>query len=198
MSESNITTVQGRAIPLRGNDIDTDRIIPARYLRCVSFDGLGAYAFEDDRQQNPDHVFNQEKYQGAAVLLAGRNFGCGSSREHAPQSLNRWGIQGVVAPSFAEIFFGNCTAMGIPCFPVTDDELEQLYQAVEADPQVEVTMDVASKTITVGDLSITAEVPAGVQDALLNGTWNATQVLLEADAEISVVAAALPYMNGFV
>ncbi len=197
MSAEAITTVTGRAVPLRGDDIDTDRIIPARFLRCVSFDGLGEHAFEDDRQQNPDHPFNQDKYRGATILIAGRNFGCGSSREHAPQSLAKWGIGGIIGQSFAEIFFGNCTAMGIPCFRVDEAALETLYSAVETDPQLELTMDVAAATVTCGDQTIQAEIPKGVKDALTNGSWNATMVLMSAGDRINEVAAELPYMNGF-
>ena len=110
-----IEQVTGRVVPLPLDDIDTDRIIPARYLRCVTFDGLGEHSFEDDRKQDPNHPFDDARFQGASILLAGSNFGCGSSREHAPQALIRWGIKALIAESFAEIFFGNCTANGVPC-----------------------------------------------------------------------------------
>ncbi|MFN9238126.1 MAG: 3-isopropylmalate dehydratase small subunit, partial [Planctomyces sp.] len=114
MAASEIRSVSATAIPLLLDDIDTDRIIPARFLRCVTFDGLGEHAFEDDRRQDPHHPFDQPRFQKAGILLAGRNFGCGSSREHAPQSLMRWGIRAIIAESFAEIFFGNCNSLGIP------------------------------------------------------------------------------------
>ena len=121
-----IKSVSGTGIPLMLDDIDTDRIIPARYLRCVTFDGLGDHAFEDDRQQDPRHPFNDSKFSGATVLVAGRNFGCGSSREHAPQSLMRWGIKAVIAESFAEIFFGNCCSLGVAAVTASRDELDKL------------------------------------------------------------------------
>ena len=192
-----ISQVQGRGVPLLLDDIDTDRIIPARYLRCVTFDGLGEYAFEDDCRQDPDHPFNQDCYKGASVLVAGRNFGCGSSREHAPQSLNRWGIQGIIGESFAEIFFGNCQAMGIPCFTVSHEDAKALADAISADPNLEVTMQVETATVTAGDLSIQGNLPSGTRSALLEGTWNATNVLMEAGDAIEAVGQRLPYIQNF-
>ncbi|MCH2175205.1 MAG: 3-isopropylmalate dehydratase small subunit [Lentisphaeria bacterium] len=192
-----IEKIVGPAIPLRGDDIDTDRIIPARFLRCVTFDTLGPHAFEDDRKQDPDHVFNQEKFQNAEVLFAGNNFGCGSSREHAPQSLQKWGIKAVVGLSFAEIFFGNCNAMGIPCAKVTPEDLETLYKVAESDPTVEFTVDVDTLTVSWNGGRVNAEIPAGVRDTFLQGTWNATAVLQQAEGDIQAVANALPYINNF-
>ncbi len=126
-----ITTISGTAVPLLLDDIDTDRIIPARYLRCVSFDGLGEHAFKDDRQQDSAHPFDSEHHAEASILISGRNFGCGSSREHAPQALMRWGIQAIVAESFAEIFFGNCTGLGIPCVTAARADLANVATAVQ-------------------------------------------------------------------
>jgi 3-isopropylmalate/(R)-2-methylmalate dehydratase small subunit len=192
-----VESASGTAIPLRGNDIDTDRIIPARYLRCVTFDGLGEHAFEDDRAQNPGHAFNQAQYSGAGILIVGKNFGCGSSREHAPQSLQKWGIQGIIGQSFAEIFFGNCNAMGVPCFTVDSETCETLFAAVEADPTLMFAMDVRTGTVRFGDRETQAEIPAGARESFLAGTWNATAVLLEAGSDIDDVGEALPYINGF-
>jgi 3-isopropylmalate/(R)-2-methylmalate dehydratase small subunit len=194
---SQITAVRGRAVPLRGDDIDTDRIVPARYLRCVSFDGLGEHAFEDDRRQDPGHPFNQPRFQGASLLLAGRNFGCGSSREHAPQALHKWGIRGIVAVSFAEIFFGNCTAMGLPCLSVPAAASAELLAAAAADPQAEFTLDVVAAAVSVGARRVAGSLPAGVQQALVSGSWNATFVLLAAGDQIAATAARLPYLEGF-
>jgi 3-isopropylmalate/(R)-2-methylmalate dehydratase small subunit len=187
-----VETVSGRAIPVRGDDIDTDRIIPARFLRCVTFDGLGEHAFEDDRQQNPDHAFNQDRYKGASVLLSADNFGCGSSREHAPQALQRWGINGFAGKSFAEIFFGNCVALGIPCFVLKPEDAAAAFAAVEADPSTEVVLDVNARTVAVGDTTYQATLPDGPREQFLEGTWNAMSVLQEAGEAIDAVDARLP------
>ena len=197
MTDTIIEKISGTAVPLRGDDIDTDRIIPARYLRCVTFDGLGEHAFEDDRKQDPDHPFNQERFDGAAILIVGRNFGCGSSREHAPQSLYKWGIKGVIGQSFAEIFFGNCNAMGIPCMTVDADTCEALFVAAEADPPPNFEIDVSGGTIRFGDRSVQGGMPNGLRESFLAGTWNATAVLLEAADHVDEVASKLPYIKGF-
>jgi 3-isopropylmalate/(R)-2-methylmalate dehydratase small subunit len=195
--KTSVTGITGTALPLRGDDIDTDRIIPARYLRCVTFDGLGAHAFEDDRKQDANHPFNAPQYAGATILVVGRNFGCGSSREHAPQALNRWGIAGIIGQSFAEIFFGNCLAMGIPCITADATTCEAVMAAVEATPTANVAMDVATETVSVGDVSHAASIPQGPRQALLDGTWNATALLLANADAIAGVAAELPYVSGF-
>lgn len=197
MNDKSIEKISGTAMPLRGDDIDTDRIIPARYLRCVTFDGLGEHAFEDDRKQNPEHPFNQARFDGAGILIVGRNFGCGSSREHAPQSLYKRGIKGVIGQSFAEIFFGNCNAMGMPCMTVDADTCEALFVAAESDPPPNFEIDVAGGTIRFGDCSVPGGMPSGPRESLLAGTWNATAVLLESADHVDEVAAKLPYINGF-
>ncbi|HAR65022.1 MAG TPA: isopropylmalate isomerase [Lentisphaeria bacterium] len=194
---SAVTKVTGRAIPLPGDDIDTDRIIPARYLRCVSFDGLGAYAFEDDRRQNPDHNFNDDRYNGSSLLFCGRNFGCGSSREHAPQSLNRWGIKAIIGESFAEIFFGNCLAMGVPCATTSAADATVLREAAAKDVTAEFVLDVVGQTVTGAGLTISVGIPDGARAAFLEGTWNATSVLLDASDAIDRTAQSLPYVTGF-
>jgi len=197
MNDKIVEKISGTAVPLRGDDIDTDRIIPARYLRCVTFDGLGEHAFEDDRKQDPDHPFNQERFDGAAILIVGRNFGCGSSREHAPQSLNKWGIKGVIGQSFAEIFFGNCNAMGMPCMTVDADTCETLFVAAEADPPPHFEIDVSGGTIRFGDRSVQGDMPSGPRESFLAGTWSDTAVLLEAADQVDEVALNLPYIKGF-
>jgi 3-isopropylmalate/(R)-2-methylmalate dehydratase small subunit len=192
-----IEQVTGRAIPLPLDDIDTDRIIPARYLRCVTFEGLGEHAFEDDRQQDPKHPFDNPRYQGSSVLIAGRNFGCGSSREHAPQALIRWGIKALVAESFAEIFFGNCTANGTPCVTVSEDAIRQLAAAVTADPQAAVTVDLTGLQVKCGALAFPCKMPEGARQSLTTGQWDFLAQLVENEAQIKVTAAKLPYLNNF-
>ena len=193
-----VLRVTGRACPLRGDDIDTDRIIPARYLRCVTFEGLGEYAFEDDREQaKGDHALDQERFDGAAILVVGRNFGCGSSREHAPQSLMRRGFGAFVWESFAEIFAGNCTALGLPCVTLDVDDLAQLFDSIELDPSQEVSVDLEARTVTCRAGTFAATVPGGTRMQLLEGTWNATAVLLEAGDAIEATATSVPYLSGF-
>jgi 3-isopropylmalate/(R)-2-methylmalate dehydratase small subunit len=189
--------VSGRGIPVTGNDIDTDRIIPARYLKAVTFEGMGEHAFEDARKQNPEHPFNSPAYKGASVLVVGQNFGCGSSREHAPQALMRWGIRAIVGGSFGEIFFGNCVIIGVPCLTVSQTDLEWLQREISRAPQQPVTVDVEKQEVRFGDRVIKAAVPEGPRNQLVNGTWDSTAVLLEAGAAIEATAGRLPYVAGF-
>lgn len=191
-----IEQVSGPGLPLLLDDIDTDRIIPARYLRCVTFDGIGEHAFEDDRQQDPNHPFNKDVYQNASVLVARRNFGCGSSREHAPQSLMRWGIKAIVAESFAEIFFGNCTSLGIPAVCASPDDLAKLGAAIEADPKLEVTVDLEGLTVRFGEDSFPCTIPDSARNSLLSGQWDFLAQLLEDKDGIAATAAKLPYLSG--
>ena len=189
--------VVGRGLPMPGNDIDTDRIIPARFLRAVTFEGMGEHAFEDARKQNPEHPFNQSVYQGASVLVVGQNFGCGSSREHAPQALMRWGIRAIVGGSFGEIFFGNCVMLGIPCLVATQADLEWLQKAIERTPQQPVAVDVEKQEVRFGERVIKAAIPDGPRNQLVGGTWDATAVLLEAGGAIEATAGKLPYIAGY-
>jgi 3-isopropylmalate/(R)-2-methylmalate dehydratase small subunit len=192
-----ISTVVGRGVPLLLDDIDTDRIIPARYLRCVTFDGLGEHAFEDDRKQDAKHPFDDARFHGATVLVAGRNFGCGSSREHAPQALLRWGIQAIVAESFAEIFFGNCTALGIPCVCASRADLERLTQAVLANPQVTVTVDLQSRQVRAGEVTAAVVMPDGARQSLVSGNWDFLGQLLDDAGAVQATAGKIPYLSGF-
>jgi 3-isopropylmalate/(R)-2-methylmalate dehydratase small subunit len=194
-----IDSVKGRAVPLRGNDIDTDRIIPARFLRCVTFDGLGEHAFEDDRRglaaKGEVHAFDKPQYQGAKILFANKNFGCGSSREHAPQSLMRWGIEGVVAESFAEIFFGNCVSLGIPCATVDEAAIGRLLAAAEADPEASWVLDVKAREIR-GPITEPVTFLDGPRSQFLSGQWNPMSELLSHLGEVEQVAHGLPYVSG--
>ena len=197
MNSSVIQQVEGRAIPVRGNDIDTDRIIPARYLRAITFDGLGEHAFEDDRKSNSDHPFDDSRYQGASILIANGNFGCGSSREHAPQALMRWGICAIVGESFAEIFLGNCTAMGMPCLTASTADIAKIQDAAESDPQREMTVDLKEKKLTFGDIEVDLQIAEGNRLQLIEGAWDATGMLLEGRDAVREVANKLPYVTGF-
>ena len=197
MSINEIKTVTATAIPLLLDDIDTDRIIPARFIRCVTFEGLGAHAFEDDRLQDPGHPFEQSRFQGAGILVAGRNFGCGSSREHAPQSLMRWGIRAIIAESFAEIFFGNCNSLGIPAVRATRADLEALAAAIEQNPVVQVTLDLEQLTVKAGALTFSVSMPESARDALVSGQWDYLGRLLSAEGQVTQHAASIPYLTGF-
>ncbi|MDJ0726855.1 MAG: 3-isopropylmalate dehydratase small subunit [Prochloraceae cyanobacterium] len=191
-----IKTVSGRGIPLQGNDIDTDRIIPARFLRCVTFDGLGKSAFIDDRaQENGQHPFDLPQFQGANILVVNNNFGCGSSREHAPQALAKWGIQGIVGESFAEIFFGNCLAMGIPCVTLEPEAIDQLQQRLLENPQAPTTLDLEKMTVSCGDWKKDLSLAEGPRKMLLGGTWDTVGQLSENIDRIRATASNLPYIN---
>ncbi|HEY7541282.1 MAG TPA: 3-isopropylmalate dehydratase small subunit [Methylomirabilota bacterium] len=196
-TDSKRRQVVGRGIPVPGNDIDTDRIIPARFLKEVTFATMGQHAFEDARKQNPEHPFNSPAYKGASVLVVGQNFGCGSSREHAPQALMRWGIGAIVGGSFGEIFFGNCTMLGIPCLRASQEDLEWLQREIGRAPQTPVTVDVEKQEVTFGSRTIKATVPDGPRNQLVQGTWDSTAVLLEAGPAIEMTARKLPYVAGF-
>jgi 3-isopropylmalate/(R)-2-methylmalate dehydratase small subunit len=190
---SSIQTITGTGVPLLLDDIDTDRIVPARYLRCVTFEGLGEHAFEDDRLQDPRHPFDDPRFQSGSILVAGRNFGCGSSREHAPQALMRWGIKAVVAESFAEIFFGNCTSLGIPCVRAGRTDLEPLAAWIEAHPAGELTLDLVQGELRYGGRTVRCGMPDSARQALLTGSYDFLSELLEAGDQIRQTAAGLPY-----
>ncbi len=190
-----ITQITGTGLPLLLDDIDTDRIIPARYLRCVTFDGIGEHAFKDDRQQDESHPFNYAHYQGASILITGRNFGCGSSREHAPQSLLRWGIKAIIGESFAEIFFGNCTALGVPCVSASRPDLEALATMVAADPPLEINVDLAAGEVRYADTIVPVSMAASARDALISGQWDFLSQLLDNRDAIRTTARQLPYLR---
>jgi len=194
---STISHLKGRALPLRGHDIDTDRIMPARFLVAVSFEGLEQHLFEDDRKADPAHPFNDPRYAGATILVVNANFGCGSSREHAPQGLARAGYRALVGESFSEIFQGNAAMLGMPCFVASHDDVERLQTLIEQSPDVEIAADVATGAITAGPLRLTAVLPAALRDGFLSGQWNPTAMLLDRFDEVRAVAARLPYVSGF-
>jgi 3-isopropylmalate/(R)-2-methylmalate dehydratase small subunit len=192
-----ITVISGRALPLRGDDLDTDRIMPARFLRAVTFEGLERHVFEDDRRANPNHPFNDPRYDGASILIVNSNFGSGSSREHAPQGLLRRGIRAIVGESYSEIFLGNSSVLGMPCFTADKPSILMLQALIERAPETTVTAHVASAVITAGDLRLQGMLPAGVRDAFLADQWNPTSLLLADFDRVKSVAAKLPYVSGF-
>ena len=191
-----ITAVQGTAIPVPGNDIDTDRIIPARYLRSVTFEGLGAEVFKDERFNDDgsmkEHPFNDDKYAGAALLIVGRNFGCGSSRELAPQAIMRSGIKAIIGESFGEIFAGNCTSIGVPVCTTDEQTIEKLQKLVQDDPQINFDLNIETQTLSFGKEIINLEINPAVKTALLGGTWNTLDELLQNEVAIEVVHRRQP------
>lgn len=193
---SQVRSVSGRGMPLIGNDIDTDRIIPARFLRCVTFDGLGAQVFADDRTQtNGQHPFDQPQFQGAEILVVNRNFGCGSSREHAPQAIAKWGIQALVGESFAEIFLGNCVAMGIPCVTAITAEVQTLQNWLGDHPETPITLDLEAMQVRFGQITIDVEMGKGARNMFLSGTWDACGQLVTQAEQIRQTANTLPYLG---
>ena len=192
-----ITSVTGRGLPVRGDDLDTDRIMPARYLRAVTFEGLEQHLFEDDRRADSSHSFNDARYAGATVLVVNRNFGCGSSREHAPQGLARFGIAAIVGESFSEIFLGNSAVLGIPCFSADHASIDALQSLVERAPETLIEARVDTGAVVAGSVRIVATIPPGLRDAFVSGQWNPTAMLLDRFDEVRVVADALPYVTGF-
>ena len=192
-----ITLITGRGLPLRGGDLDTDRIMPARFLRAVTFEGLEKHLFEDDRAADAKHPFNNERYKGASILVVNSNFGCGSSREHAPQGLARYGIQAIVGESFSEIFLGNSAVLGIPCFVAERAAVESLQGDLEANPDLIVEASVETGVISAGTLGLQASLPAGLREAFLSDRWNPTAMLLDDFEQVGSVASRLPYVSGF-
>ncbi|MCB1063956.1 MAG: 3-isopropylmalate dehydratase small subunit [Verrucomicrobiae bacterium] len=198
MALEKITSVSGKGAYVPGSDIDTDRIIPARFMKCVTFDGLGEYLFYDVRHHEDGtlkpHPLNDTNHAEASILLTGVNFGCGSSREHAPQALHKAGFRAVIAQSFAEIFFGNCGTLGMPCVAAAAEDIEKLGAAVNANPDLEITIDVEKNRVFYGDENFTVHMADSARDAFLSGKWDPIAELIEGDADIDRTASALPYM----
>jgi 3-isopropylmalate/(R)-2-methylmalate dehydratase small subunit len=195
---SRILSVSGRGIPLRGNDIDTDRIMPARFLKVVSFEGLEQHVFEDDRRTNRgQHPFGDMRYQDPSILVVNANFGCGSSREHAPQGLVRYGIRAIIGESFSEIFLGNSAVLGLPCFTADHDSVDRLQTLIETTPDVTIDASVETGAVIAGSLKFTASMPAPLRDAFIQGKWDPTMMLLDKFDEVRSVGQRIPYISGF-
>ncbi|MEO6848181.1 MAG: 3-isopropylmalate dehydratase small subunit [Chthoniobacterales bacterium] len=198
MALQKITQTAGRGVYVEGDDIDTDRIIPARFMKCVTFDGLGEYAFYDERKKedgsDKPHALNEKRFEGATILLSGSNFGCGSSREHAPQALYRFGIRAVIAESFAEIFFGNSITLGMPCVVLESGDIRAIADLIDKDPAVEVIIDLTEKKVTVADMDFRLLIPDHAHEGLTTGKWDAIADLLEGVEAVKTCAGRLPYM----
>jgi 3-isopropylmalate/(R)-2-methylmalate dehydratase small subunit len=201
MAIEKVTGVSGRGLPLHGDNIDTDRIIPARFLRSVSFEGLEDHLFEDDVRQAVDagqtHATADPRFRGATVLVVNANFGCGSSREHAPQALRRRGFRAVLGESFSEIFFGNSVALGMPCASARPEHVAELQAAIEAAPQTEVTLDLEKLVVRFGATERPVAIPTAARESFLAGTWDATALLLDRFEDVERIARRLPYVAGF-
>lgn len=194
-----VRRVTGTGVPVRGNDVDTDEIIPARFLKVVTFDGLGQFAFFDERfgddDEPLDHPFNDQRFQGASVLAVNANFGCGSSREHAPQALLRWGIDAIVGESFAEIFAGNCLALGIPTVTASREDVEALQDYIDEHPDADIEVDVVAEEVRYGDTTIDASVDDAQRRALVDGVWDTTALMAANADSVEATAASLPYTD---
>lgn len=197
MSTRQIARVEGTGIVVRGDNIDTDRIIPARFLKAITFDGLGDHVFEDDRAATPGHPFSNSVYTGARILIVNENFGSGSSREHAPQALKRWGIEACVGESFSEIFRGNALAIGLACVTASHELITRLMTMVEDTPSSKLTLSLADRVLTANGSRVDVTVEGPVREALLRGTWDATGLLLDDFDVVRGVASRVPYIRGF-
>ena len=196
-----ITSVTGRGAYVPGSDIDTDRIIPARFMKCVTFDGLGEFAFADakvaEKAAGRVHALDDARFNGATVLISGSNFGCGSSREHAPQALYRYGFRAIIAASFAEIFFGNSTTLGIPCVKMSKQDIEDLATLIEKTPTAQITLDLTENKVTVDDVDFRAEfsIPGHAREPLMNGRWDSIADLVDGLEDVKARVAAIPYLS---
>jgi 3-isopropylmalate/(R)-2-methylmalate dehydratase small subunit len=198
MALEKITQVAGRGVYVPGDDLDTDRVIPARFMKCITFDGLGEFAFYDARafakEAGEIHPLDDPRFQGASLLLSGSNFGCGSSREHAPQALYRFGIRAIVAESFAEIFFGNSITLGMPCVVASGGDIRAIAQLIESDPAALLTLDLTEKKLSIADTDFPITIASHAHEALVSGKWDAIADLLEGLDAVKARAATLPYM----
>ena len=198
MALEKITQTSGRGVYVPGDDLDTDRVIPARFMKCITFDGLGEFAFFDARAaataEGQTHPLDDARFTGASILFSGSNFGCGSSREHAPQALYRFGIRAVIAESFAEIFFGNSITLGMPCAVMSAQDIRAVSQIIESDPEALITLDLLEGKLSIADRDFPATLPPHAQEALVTGKWDAIADLLEGIDDVRACASKLPYM----
>jgi 3-isopropylmalate/(R)-2-methylmalate dehydratase small subunit len=204
MGAQKIVRLEGTALPMRGHDIDTDRILPARYLRAITFEGMEQHLFEDERagsaagdKATSTHPFDDPRFRGATILVVNRNFGCGSSREHAPQGLHRAGFRAVIGESFSEIFFGNSLLIGLALVTASPEHIDELMRVIEQKPDTKVMVDLKESICRAGSFQCAVQVPPNARDALMTGAWDTTGLLLERYEEVNATAAKLPYVAGF-
>jgi 3-isopropylmalate/(R)-2-methylmalate dehydratase small subunit len=200
MNENSITKLQGKAVNVPGDDVDTDRIIPARFMKCITFDGLGEYLFYDVRYNEDgskkEHNLNDERFSEATIIVSGNNFGCGSSREHAPQSIQKAGFNAVIAGSFAEIFFGNSTNLGVVCVIVGNDDRKQIAELINENPELVLSIDLEALKVNVGEYSFDCSIKEDARKSLLDGSFDSLNELLEGNSEVDSIVTKLEYMNG--
>ena len=199
MALEKIEHIEGKGVYVQGNDIDTDRIIPARFMKCVTFDGLGEFLFydvrKDDQGNDKEHPLNESRFSEASILISNANFGCGSSREHAPQALYRYGFRAIIAESFAEIFFGNCCGLGVPCAVASYEDIKKITDIIDSDPSTEIKLNVVDSTVSVGDLVVSVEIPQAAKDALTHGRWDPIAELQEAEQDVDELVNHLGYLD---
>ena len=198
MALEKIEEVKGKGVYVQGNDIDTDRIIPARFMKCVTFDGLGEFLFydvrKDDDGNDKEHPLNESKFAEASILISNANFGCGSSREHAPQALYRYGFRAIIAESFAEIFFGNCCGLGVPCAVALPEDIKKITDIIDVNPDAEIHLSLINSEVVVGDLNISVEIPKAAKEALTQGRWDPIAELQEAEQDVNELVNELGYI----
>ena len=198
MALEKIEEVKGKGVYVQGNDIDTDRIIPARFMKCVTFDGLGEFLFydvrKDDDGNDKEHPLNESKFAEASILISNANFGCGSSREHAPQALYRYGFRAIIAESFAEIFFGNCCGLGVPCAVALPEDIKKITDIIDVNPDAEIHLSLINSEVVVGDLNISVEIPKAAKEALTQGRWDPIAELQEAEQDVNELVNQLGYI----
>ena len=198
MALEKIEEVKGKGVYVQGNDIDTDRIIPARFMKCVTFDGLGEFLFydvrKDDDGNDKEHPLNESKFAEASILISNANFGCGSSREHAPQALYRYGFRAIIAESFAEIFFGNCCGLGVPCAVALPEDIKKITDIIDVNPDAEIHLSLINSEVVVGDLNISVEIPKAAKEALAQGRWDPIAELQEAEQDVNELVNQLGYI----
>ncbi len=199
MNDNSIKSFEGKAVYVPGDDVDTDRIIPARFMKCITFDGLGQYLFYDVRYNEDgskkEHNLNHVRFSEATIIVSGNNFGCGSSREHAPQSILKAGFKAIIAGSFAEIFFGNATNLGVVCVVVGNEDRKHIAELIDLNPEITVIVDLEALKVNVGGYSFECTIKGDARKSLLDGSFDSLNELLEGKVEVDTIVSGLEYMH---